>query len=75
MCMLIHVQLFVTPRSAAHQAPLSMELSRQEYWDGLPFPHFLLLGWVFPLQGLDPISCLSCIGKWILLLLEPCIDM
>ena len=23
---------------AAHQAPLSMELSRQEYWSGLPFP-------------------------------------
>ena len=21
----------------AHQAPLSMELSRQEYWGGLPF--------------------------------------
>ena len=22
----------------AHQAPLSMESSRQEYWSGLPFP-------------------------------------
>ena len=22
----------------AHQAPLSMELSRQDYWRGLPFP-------------------------------------
>ena len=22
----------------AHQAPLSMELSRQEHWSGLPFP-------------------------------------
>ena len=22
----------------AHQAPLFMELSRQEYWSGLPFP-------------------------------------
>ena len=22
----------------AHQAPLSMEFSRQEYWSGLPFP-------------------------------------
>ena len=22
----------------AHQAPLSMECSRQEYWSGLPFP-------------------------------------
>ena len=23
---------------AAHQVPLSMELFRQEYWSGLPFP-------------------------------------
>jgi len=22
----------------AHQAPLSMEISKQEYWRGLPFP-------------------------------------
>ena len=28
---------FVTPWSVAHQAPLSMEFSRQEYWSGLPF--------------------------------------
>ena len=27
-----------TPWTAAHQAPLSMEFSRQEYWSGLPFP-------------------------------------
>ena len=32
------VQLFVTPQTAAHQAPLSMEFSRQEYWTGQPFP-------------------------------------
>ena len=31
------VQLFATPRTVAHQAPLSMEFSRQEYWSGLPF--------------------------------------
>ena len=35
---LSHVQLFVTPWTLAHQAPLSMEFSRQEYWSGLPFP-------------------------------------
>ena len=35
---LSHVQLFVTPWTAAHQAPLSMELFRQEDWSGLPFP-------------------------------------
>ena len=28
----------VTPWTAAHQAPPSMEFSRQEYWSGLPFP-------------------------------------
>ena len=27
-----------TPWNAAHQAPLSMGCSRQEYWSGLPFP-------------------------------------
>ena len=26
------------PWSVAHQAPLSMEFSRQEYWSGLPCP-------------------------------------
>ena len=31
------VQLFVTPGMVAHQAPLSVEFSRQEYWSGLPF--------------------------------------
>ena len=36
--LLSHVQLFVTPRIVAHQIPLSMGFSRQEYWSGLPFP-------------------------------------
>ena len=27
-----------TPWTVAHQAPLSMEFSMQEYWSGLPFP-------------------------------------
>ena len=35
---LSRVQLFVTPWTVAHQAPQSMEFSRQEYWSGLPFP-------------------------------------
>ena len=26
------------PWTIAHQAPLSMGFSRQEYWSGLPFP-------------------------------------
>ena len=33
-----HVQLFVTPWTVAHQAPLSMRFSRQEYWSELPCP-------------------------------------
>ena len=37
-CVLSHVQLFVTPWSVAHQAPLSKGFSRQEHWSGLPFP-------------------------------------
>ena len=36
--LLSHVRLFVTPRTVVHQAPLSMEFSSQEYWNGLPFP-------------------------------------
>ena len=34
---LSHVWLFVTPRTVACQAPLFLELSRQEYWSALPF--------------------------------------
>ena len=32
------VQLCATPWIVAHQAPLSMGFSRQEYWSGLPCP-------------------------------------
>ena len=35
---LSRVQLFVNPWTVAHQAPLSMEFYRQDYWSGLPFP-------------------------------------
>ena len=35
---LSHVRLFATPWTIAHQAPLFMGFSRQEYWSGLPFP-------------------------------------
>ena len=30
------VSLFATSWTTVHQAPLSMEFSRQEYWSGLP---------------------------------------
>ena len=41
VCMLScvsHVQLFLILWTVAHQAPLSMGFSRQEYWSGLPCP-------------------------------------
>ena len=36
--LLSHVRLFAAPWTVAHQVPLSMEFSRQEYWNGFPFP-------------------------------------
>ena len=38
VCVLSRVQVFATPWTVAHQAPLSMGFSRQEFWIGLPFP-------------------------------------
>ena len=35
---LIRVWLLATPWTAAYQAPPSMEISRQEYWSGVPLP-------------------------------------
>ena len=31
-------RLFATTFTAAHEAPLSMGFSRQEYWSGVPLP-------------------------------------
>ena len=36
-CCLVVSNSFVIPWTVAHQAPLSVEFSRQEYWSGLPF--------------------------------------
>ena len=36
--LLSHVQIFATPWTVAHQTPLSVGFSRQDYWSGLPFP-------------------------------------
>ena len=48
------VQLFATQWTVAHQAPLSMEFSRQEYyWSGLPCPSPGDL----PDLGIKPRSC------------------
>ena len=47
---LSHVPLFVTPCTVAHQAPLSTEFSRQEYWSALTFPS----PWDLPNPGIKP---------------------
>ena len=33
-----HIRLLAAPWTAAHQAPLPMGFSRQEYWSGVPLP-------------------------------------
>ena len=49
------VRLFLTPWTAAHQAPLSTGSSRQEYWRGLPRPPPGDL----PDPGIKPVSLMS----------------
>ena len=61
--MLSHVELFATPWTVAHQTPLSMKFSRQEYWSRLPFP----TPGDLPNPGIEPASLwVSCIGSWFL---------
>ena len=50
-----HVQLFMIPWAAVHQASLSMGLSRQEKWSGLPLPPPGDL----PNPGIEPMSLVS----------------
>ena len=49
------VQLLAIPWTVAHQAPLSMEFPRQEYWSGLSFPPPGDL----PDPGFEPVSLMS----------------
>ena len=49
-----HVRLFVTPWTVAHQAPLSLGFSMQEYRSGLPCPPLGDL----PYPGIEPSLCL-----------------
>ena len=63
VCMHRHVQLFATPWTVACQAPPSVELFRQEYWSVWPLPT--------PGESSQPkdrtrVSCVSCIGRWVL---------
>ena len=57
MCVLGHSVMSnsPTPWIVAHQAPLSMEFPRQEYWSGLPFPSLGDL----PYSGTEPPSFVS----------------
>ena len=67
MYMLFHfscVQLFASPWTVGHQAPLSMEFSRQEYWSALslplpgnlPEPEIQLVSAVFPSLQADSLT-------------------
>ena len=49
---LSRVQLYATPRTVAHEPPLSMGFSRQESWSWLPFP----LPGDLPNPGIAPMS-------------------
>ena len=53
--MFSRVQLCAAPSTVAHQAPLSMEFSRQDYWSGLPFA----TPWDLPNPGVKPMSLAS----------------
>ena len=52
MKLLSRVWLFMTPWTVAHQVPLSMGFSREEYWNGLSFPSLGDL----PDPGIEPRS-------------------
>ena len=65
VCMLSHVQLFAIPWTVAHQALLSMEFSRQEYWNGLPDAILTSRRSSQP-RDLTHVSCISCTGRQIL---------
>ena len=54
------VHLFAPIGTVAHQPPLSMEFSRQEYWGGLPFPP----PGDFPDLGTEPMSSASLALHW-----------
>ena len=50
VCVVSHVQRFAILWTLALQAPVSMGLSQQEYWSGLPLPP----PGIFSFQGLNP---------------------
>ena len=63
MHMLHCVWLFAAPWTVAHQDPLSLEFSRQEYCSGLVISFYR--GSSQP-RDQTPVSWASCINRWIL---------
>ena len=61
-CVLRHVWLFATPWTVAHQVALSMEFSRQEYWNGF-ISFYRGSSW---LRDWTRVSFISCNGRLIL---------
>ena len=61
-CSVSRVWLFVTLQTVAHQAPLSMGLSRQEHWSGLPCPPPGSL----PYSGIESVSPASQVDSSLL---------
>ena len=55
MCVFQSLSFFVAPWTVAHQAPLPMEFSRQEYWSDLPFP----ITGDLPDPRIEPMSLIS----------------
>ena len=53
MLLLLLSHFSATPQTAAHQAPLSVGFSRQEYWSELPFPS--------PMHACMLTRCFSCV--------------
>ena len=66
VCMLSHVQLFVSSETVACQASLSMGLSQQESWSGLPFPPLGDLPNPGIKLAVPHVFCGFCIGRRIL---------
>ena len=56
MCSVVQLCLnLCSPMNCSSQAPLSMGISRQEYWSGLPYPP----PGDFPHLGIKPVSLKS----------------
>ena len=71
------VQLFGTLGTMAHQAPLFMEFSSQQYWSGLPFPSPGSMAHTKTDKQIIKQKTLNCNFKWVTCLIhcsvaQPC---